>query len=112
MDMTTSELATYGGLFFAGLFSGLVAYFRKNPLPANPPVNNAALTAIEFGTREQFERLIELHNRMVHALEVLSDKRSTEIAEIHQELLDRLDSQEQELRKRRPAPRRRSTKGQ
>lgn len=94
--------------FMAFVLAGLWAYFsqQKRPSPANPVLAGVGL---ELGNREQTERLIsEVHGCRL-ALEVLADRRTEEMEDIHRELLARLDRKEEqeEQRPRRQPPRRR-----
>jgi hypothetical protein len=94
--------------FIAFVLAGLWAYFR--PQRAAPPSNSIlAGVGIELGNREQTERLIsEVHGIRV-AVEILADRRTEEMEDIHRELLERLDRQEEqeESGPRKHPPRRR-----
>jgi hypothetical protein len=88
-----------------------VGYSRKWPAKTEgvPVLTSIGL---ELGNREQTERLIgEVHGCRV-ALEVLADRRTEDIEDMHKALLERMDAQErreeqEEQRPRRQPPRRR-----
>jgi hypothetical protein len=91
--------------FIAFVLAGLWAYFRP---PRRQPSPNPVLTGvgIELGNREQTERLIgEVHGCRV-ALEVLADRRTEEMEDMHKALLERLDAQERREEQEEQAPRR------
>lgn len=55
---------------------------------------------MELGSREQTERVITELAGIRKALEVLADKRTAEIEDIHKTLLERLDAQERRTPRR------------
>lgn len=100
-----NEIWVPAAVFFGTAIAAFIGYFRKLPAPkAQDPV--IAGIAVAYGDREQTERLIGEVKRCATALEVLADRRTEEIEEMHQKLLDRLDRAEQQQRPHRPARRR------
>lgn len=99
-------------LVSVGIGTGAAAYVGySKQWPAKPATAAPVLTSIglELGNREQTERLIsEVHGCRV-ALEVLADRRTQEMEDIHRELLDQMHRKEEqeESSPRRQPPRRR-----
>ena len=105
MDWTNA--ITLAGVFIGAATAAYVGYSKRWPPPKQDPILTGI--GIGFGDREMQERLIaELHGCRV-ALEVLADRRTEEMEEIHRELLARLDRKEEqeESRPRRQPARRR-----
>ncbi|MER9196416.1 hypothetical protein NKI13_24545 [Mesorhizobium australicum] len=100
--------SAYGGIIL------LAAVGRYLTLPRHAAKNDPVLAGVglELGSREQTERLIgEVHGIRI-AVEILADRRTEEFQEMHQELLERMDTQErrkeqEEQKPRRQPPRRR-----
>lgn len=103
MDWTNA--ITLVGVFMGAATAAYVGYSKRWPAKPEAPVLTAI--GVELGNREQTERLIaEVHGCRV-ALEVLADRRTEEIEDIHKELLERMDRAEQMQKTRRAPPRRR-----
>lgn len=86
--------AIYGGLL---LLAGVGRYLtRKKDAPAKAPDSMLAAIGLEFGTREQGERLIAELKRIA---DTLADKKQNEMDDKLDELLERMD-------KMKPPPRR------
>ena len=100
---------TLAGVFIGAATAAYVGYSKR--WPAGKP-ENPVLTGIgfELGNREQTERLIaEVHGCRA-ALEILADRRTEEMEDMHKALLERLDrreEQEAQRPRRQPPPRRR-----
>ena len=110
--MDWNNILTLTGVFLGTAIAAYVGYSRKWPTKPVDPV--LAGVGLGFGDKEQGERLISEMRRCADSLEVLADKRTDEMAEMHRVLLDRLDAQErreeqEEQRPRRAAPRRRQS---
>lgn len=112
MELTPDLL----GAGFVGLIIVLGAigqYLRS--LKGNAAITHGPVLAgigVELGTREQTERMIGELSGIRKAVEILADKRTDEIEEMHRALLDRLDAQErreeqEEQRPHKPPIRRR-----
>ena len=112
MELTPDLL----GAGFVGLVIviGAIGNYLRS-LKGNPSVSHGPVLAgigLELGTRERTERVIGELSGIRKAVEILADKRTDEIEEMHRALLDRLDAQErreeqEEQRPRKPPPRRR-----
>ena len=99
------------------LFTGIVGlliilgaignYLRTRDKPSY--ATRPALTGIgmAWGEREQIERMIGVQERIARSLEILADRRTEEMEEIHRTLLDRLDARERREEQEEPRPRRR-----
>jgi hypothetical protein len=92
---------------------GAVGNYLRS-LKALPSQPDAVLRGIgmELGDKDQTERLIAQVKRIADGMDILADKRTDEMEEIHKTLLARLDMQErreeqEEQQPRRPTPRRR-----
>ena len=96
-----NDLLTLAGVFVGGIIMGIVGYLRSKPAARTDHIKSIG---VEFGNREQSERQIEVLVR-ISALEVLADKRTTDIEEIHRSLLDRLDAQERREEQEESLPR-------
>ena len=106
MDWTNA--ITLAGVFLGAATAAYVGYSKRWPAKPDNPVLTGI--GIGFGDREQHERLIVEVRGCRLALEILADRRTEEMEDIHRELLERLDRrEEQEAQKpRRPqTPRRR-----
>lgn len=107
MDLTADHLSA-AGVALVIIIAGIGNYLRSlrdKPRPVDPVLAGVGLA---FGDKEQTERLISVHMRVAAALETLADKRTDEMAEMHRQLLDRLDRRaEQEEASPRRQPRRR-----
>jgi hypothetical protein len=94
--------------WIAGAYGGIIllaALGRYLTLPKHAAKHDPVLASVglELGNREQTERLIgEVHGCRL-ALEVLADRRTEELTEMHRELLEEMKAQE----RRRPPARRR-----
>src|ERR1051325_11207160 len=79
---------TLAGVFIGAATAAYVGYSKRWPAKPDTPV----LTGIgwELGTREQAERLIAEVRGIRLAVEVPADRRTEELEDIHQKLLDRL----------------------
>ncbi|RWF66827.1 hypothetical protein [Mesorhizobium sp.] len=102
--MDWNNLLTLAGVFIGAAVAAYVGYSKRWPAKPDGPVLTAI--GVELGNREQTERLIGFVARCATALEVLADRRTEELSDMHQELLDRLDKAEQHARRRQPARRR------
>jgi hypothetical protein len=105
MELTPEVLAT-GAVGLVVVIGAIGQYLKSlKTTPAQSSVLQGV--GIELGNREQTERLIGVQTRIAVALEALADKRTSEMEDIHRELLDRLDRrEEQEEAQRRPDPQR------
>ena len=105
--MDWNNLLTLMGVFLGTAIAAYVGYSKK--WPARPPVDPVlAGVGFELGNREQSKQIVEALIRCAVALEILADKRTDEMEEIHRQLLDRLDRRaEQEEASPRRQPRRR-----
>lgn len=94
-------------VWIAGAYGGIITlaavgrYLTRHKEPAKTDPVIAGI-ALGFGD----ERFLALLTRCAVALEVLADRRTEELSDMHQELLDRLDKAEQHARRRQPARRR------
>lgn len=105
MDWTNA--ITLAGVFLGAATAAYVGYSKRWPPPKQDPI--LAGIGIGFGDREMQERLINELKGCRVALEVLADRRTEEMEDMHKALLERLDRrEEQEAQKpRRQPPRRR-----
>jgi hypothetical protein len=96
------------GVFLGAATAAYVGYSKRWP-PAKP--DHPVLTGIGlgFGDREMHERLIKEIRGMRIALEILADRRTEEMEDMHKALLERLDRryEQEESKPRRQPPRRR-----
>ncbi len=104
-DVTSSpDLWANLGLILAAGVAALGGYFwNKVFKPTTDPRGAPSVLAgigMEFGSREQTERVITELAGIRKALEVLADKRTAEIEDIHKTLLERLDAQERRTPRR------------
>lgn len=108
--MDWNNALTLAGVFIGAATAAYVGYSKKWTTKIDHPV--LAGVGIELGNREQTERLIGEVRGMRVALEILADRRTEEMEEMHKALLERLDAQErreeqEEQRPRRPPTRHR-----
>lgn len=90
-----SETLKSAAAALAFILAGLWAYL-KNP-KASPPTNSVLGTiGMEYGNREQTERLITQVTRCADSLAVLADKKTDEAADLHDRLLRKLEDDERE----------------
>ena len=104
MELTPELLGTaaVGAIVVVGAIGNYLRGLKARP---QDPVLTGI--GIELGNREQTERLISVQTRIAVAMETMADKRTTEMEDIHRELLERLDRrEEQEESRRRPDPQR------
>lgn len=89
-----TEIWTNLGIFFGGIMAAVAAYYGKKvpPPPSTSPV--LAGVGLEFGSRDQMERMIDELARIAGALESLADHRQSDMKDTMDELLDRLRSAE------------------
>ena len=99
------DLITNAAFFIIALIAGAGAYLRRRPRPA--PAVDPVVAGVGFGLmeRQQAEQLIEQVKRCAVALEVLADRRTEEMEDIHKALLERLDAQERREEQEEPRPR-------
>ena len=103
-----NDFLTLAGVFVGGVIAGLIGYFRpkKQAVRSSDPVLTGV--GMAFGEHDQMERLVGQVKRIAESLDVLADRRTDELEDIHRELLARLDMQErrkeQEEPRRRPDP--------
>jgi hypothetical protein len=103
----TPELLGTGIVGLIIILGAIGNYLRTRD---KPPQHDASLVAgigIGWGDREQVERMIALFGRIATALEILADRRTEEMEEIHRTLLDRLDARERREEHEEQRPRRR-----
>lgn len=109
-----NNIITLAGVGIGTCIAAFIGYSKK--WPAKPPVDPVlAGVGFELGNREQSKQIVDALTRIAVALEILADKRTDEIEQIHRSLLDRLDAQErrEEQEEARPRPfRRRKPTGQ
>ena len=104
MDWTNA--ITLAGVFIGAAAAAYVGYSKRWPPPKQDPILTGI--GIGFGDREMQERMNGFLGRIAVALEILADRRTEEMEDIHRELLARLDrKQEQEESKPRRMPSRR-----
>lgn len=108
--LTPEQLGAFGVaiVIIVGAIGRYLAGLNGRTRQIDPVLAGVGLA---FGDKEQTERLISVQTRIAVALESLADKRTDEMAEMHRQLLDRLDrrAEQEEPRPRRAAPRRRNT---
>ncbi|MGX9145958.1 hypothetical protein [Mesorhizobium sp. 128a] len=114
MEPSGNEYWVPIGVFLGTAFAAFIGYFRKVPPPKTPDPVIAGI-AVGFGDREQSERVITEIRAMTAevrgcrvALEVLADRRTEEIEDMQQKLLEQLDRAEA-LTRRPHRPTRRRT---
>ncbi len=95
---------TLAGVFIGAASAAYVGYSKRWPAKPDNPVLTGI--GIGFGDREMQERLIAEVKGCRLALEVLADKRTDEIEELHRSLLDRMDAQERREEQEEQRPRR------
>lgn len=105
--MLDNETLSAIGFFIAALIAGLWGYFRK---PATPPASASgtvitAAMGMGWLEKDQAERLLALgektakqQERMAHALETLADKRTNEMKDAIEELMDVMREKEKRIR--------------
>lgn len=105
--MDWNNAFTLVGVFIGTAIAAFIGYSRRWPPPKQDPILTGI--GIGFGDREMQERLISELKGCRVALEVLADRRTEEMEDIHRELLARLDRKEEqeESRPRRQPTRRR-----
>jgi len=91
MDMSIDQIGTYavGGFIALGAIGHYLRSLRAKPTPA--PDTAIVGIGMELGNREQTERLIAQVTRIADGMDILADKRTDEMEEIHKNLLARLD---------------------
>lgn len=96
----------YGGIIMLAALGRYLTLPRHVAKTTDPVLAGVGL---ELGNREQTERLIIEVRGCRIALEALADKRTSEMEEMHKEVLERLDRREEqeESGPRRHTPRRR-----
>ena len=108
MGLTPDQIGTFGValVIIIGAIGTYLRSLREKPRGLDPVLAGVGLG---FGDKEQTERLIALHERIATALEILADKRTDEMADMHRALLERLDAQKrrEEQEEQRPRPVRR-----
>lgn len=98
---------TLAGVFLGAATAAYVGYSKRWPAKPDHPVLTGI--GIGFGDREMQERLIVEVRGCRLALEILADRRTEEMEDMHKALLERLDRREEQesQRPRRQPPRRR-----
>ena len=96
----TNEIVTYAGVFFGGIVTALIGYFRKRP-PAST-VGTAAIAGIgiELGNRVQIDALIAEVKRCADSLAILADRKQASFEDKLDRILEDLEEKEREERRR------------
>ncbi|RFB95239.1 hypothetical protein B5K11_09835 [Rhizobium leguminosarum bv. trifolii] len=99
--METHDIVTYAGVFFGGIVTALIGYFRKRPMSA-PAVANAAIAGIgmELGNRAQIDALISEVKRCADSLAILADRKQASFEDKLNRLIEDLEEKEREDRRR------------
>lgn len=89
--MPDNETLRNAATFIIFMFAGLWAYFRSPK--QSPPTQSPVLTGVgmEFGNREQTERLIAAVNRVA---DEIANRKTDEMTDTMKELLERLRRKE------------------
>lgn len=110
MDITPELLtaAAYGLILLLVAVGQYLNRPKQQALKSDPVLTGVGMA---FGEHDQMERLIVQTKRIADSMDILADKRTDELEDIHRALLARLDMQErreeQEEPRRRPDPPRR-----
>lgn len=99
--METNDIVTYAGVFFGGIVTALIGYFRKRP-PPPPVVGTAAIAGIgiELGNRVQVDALIAEVKRCADSLAILADRKQASFEDKLDRILEDLEEKEREERRR------------
>lgn len=103
-----NSIVTLAGVAVGTGIAAFIGYSKKWPVKSTQdPV--LAGVGFELGNREQSRQIVEALTRCAAALEILADKRTDEMEDMHRALLERLDAQErrEEQEEQRPRPVRR-----
>jgi hypothetical protein len=98
-----NNLFTLAGVLIGTATAAYVGYSKKWPAKPDPVLTGIGF---ELSNREQTERLIGEVRGCRVALEVLADRRTEEMEDMHKALLERLDAQERREEQEEQSPRR------
>lgn len=102
----TPELLGTGIVGLIIILGAVGNYLRSREKPTHRPDPVLTGIGLAYGDREQCERLITVLTRMSRALDILADRRTDEMEDMHRALLDRLDAQERREEQEEARPRR------
>lgn len=97
--MDHNELITLAGVFFGGLFMGIIGYLRKKPEIARHDTMVAGV-GMEFGSRLQTDQLIAEVQRCADSLAVLADRKQAGIEAKLDRILHEMQEEEERERER------------
>ena len=103
-----NSIFTLTGVAVGTGVAAFIGYSKKWPVKQTQDPVLAGI-GFELGNREQSKQMVEAMTRCAVALEILADKRTDEMEDMHRALLERLDAQErrEEQEEAKPRPFRR-----